>query len=232
MRRDSHEKMMKRYHKQQQKRRTVYMKQERLEHNDRVEMRDVFADLMQSEEHDKAILEDSKMLVIKAEKMDTEEAVAMCITPITITTEEHDQIVMARLASRTVIGEATEEMIVCVDIMLEELMRDLVIEEIINADEESWISVPLRPEGEAQMERTGLLPQSGSEIYNNYYAQLVPVMQEHEVSQIEIADEIAKHNFAMDGRDAMGRFIVQDGLGRMHPKPKLNAKENRQLTVV
>jgi hypothetical protein len=54
-------------------------------------------------------------------------------------------------------------------------------------------------------------------------------VQEPEVSQIEIADEIAKHNFAMDGRDAMGRFIVQDGLSRLTPKPKLNAKEKRQL---
>jgi hypothetical protein len=59
-------------------------------------------------------------------------------------------------------------------------------------------------------------------------------VQEPEVSQIEIADEIAKHkiakhNFAMDGRDAMGRFIVQDGLCRMTSKPKLNAKEKRQL---
>jgi hypothetical protein len=166
--------------------------------------------------------------VIKAEKMDTAEAVATYITPIEISTEDHDQIVRARLASRTVIDEATEETIVCFDKMLEEIMIDLVSEEIIDAEEKSWIEIPLRPEGEAQKERTGLLPQDGSEIYNNYYTALVPAMQEHEVAQIEIADEIAKHNFAMDGRDAMGRFIVQDGLCRMTPKPKLNAKEKRQ----
>jgi hypothetical protein len=59
------------------------------------------------------------MVETMAEKMDKAEAVETDITPIEITTEEHDQIVMARIASRTVIGEATEEMSVCLDIVLE-----------------------------------------------------------------------------------------------------------------
>jgi hypothetical protein len=70
-------------------------------------------------------------------------------------------------ASRTVIDEATEEMSVCLDIMLEELITEWAIEEMIAADENSWIEVPLRPAGEAQKERTGLLPQDGSEIFYN-----------------------------------------------------------------
>jgi hypothetical protein len=264
-RRDDHEKAMKRYHKQQQKRRAVCMQQERVEHTDRVEMRDVFVDPMHSEELDCVIMVDSEMPVIKveveerqlqatewkeagivhymqstrkmntggdkaatdmAEKMDTAEAVETHITPIEIKTEEHDQIVMARIASRTVIDEATEEMSVCLDILLEELITEGVVDAMIDAEENSWIEVPLRPAGEAQKERTGLLPQDGSEIFYNYYA---PFIQEHEVSQIEITDEIAKHKLAIDGRDAMGRFIVQDGLWRMTPKPKLTSKEKRQL---
>jgi len=223
---DNHKDMIKRGHKQQLKRRTVCMRQERQEHTDRVEMRDVFEDPRQSEELDCVIMVDSKVPLIKAEKMDTAEAVETHITPIEIKTEEHDQIVMARIASRTVIDEATEEMSVCLDILLEELITEGVVDAMIDAEENSWIEVPLRPAGEAQKERTGLLPQDGSEIFNNYYA---PFIQEHEVSQIEITDEIAKHKLAMDGRDAMGRFIVQDGLWRMTPKPKLTSKEKRQL---
>jgi hypothetical protein len=55
------------------------------------------------------------------------------------------------------------------------------------------------------------------------------VVQEHEATQIEIDEEKhTQHNYDKDGRDAMGRFIVEDGSYRMTPKPKLNAKENRQ----
>jgi hypothetical protein len=35
-------------------------------------------------------------------------------------------------------------------------------------------------------------------------------------------------NYAKNGRDAMGRFIVEDGSYRMIPRLKMNAKENRQ----
>ncbi|MEI7747121.1 MAG: hypothetical protein WCJ28_06250, partial [Actinomycetota bacterium] len=66
-RRDDHDKAMKRYHKQQQKRRAVCMQQERVEHTDRVEMRDVFVDPMHSEELDCVIMVDSEMPVIKVE---------------------------------------------------------------------------------------------------------------------------------------------------------------------
>jgi hypothetical protein len=282
-RRDDHDKAMKRCHKQQQKRRTVCMNQEKQGLTDRVEMRDVYEDPMQPEELDCVIMVHSKMPVIKAEKMDTAEAVETYITPIEISTEEHDQIVMARIASRTVIGEATEEMSVCLEILLEELVTECMIEEIIDQEEKSWIAAPLRPEGGAQKERTGLLRQDGSEIYNNYYAQLehgteiveqdmyehrnyakngrdalgrfiiedgsyrmipkqelissntfsgpeIPQgVQEQEEVQIEIDEDLyAQRNYAKDGRDAMGRFIIEDGSGRMIPKPKLNAKQNRQ----
>ncbi len=54
-------------------------------------------------------------------------------------------------------------------------------------------------------------------------------MEERKQVQIEIKEELyAQPNYAKHGRDAMGRFIVEDGSYRMMPKPKLNTKEERQ----
>ena len=86
--------------------------------------------------------------------------------------------------------------------------------------------VPNWSVGKAQMERTGLI--KSSEIFANG-TEIVDVVEEHKVVQIEIKEELyTQPNYAKHGRDAMGRFIVEDGLSRMIPKPKLNAKEKRQ----
>jgi hypothetical protein len=54
-------------------------------------------------------------------------------------------------------------------------------------------------------------------------------VEEHKAVQIEIKGKLYRQpNYAQHGRDAMGRFIVEDGLSRMIPKPKLNAKQKRQ----
>jgi hypothetical protein len=56
-------------------------------------------------------------------------------------------------------------------------------------------------------------------------------VEEHKTVQIEIKEELytqphyAKHG-REHGRDAMGRFIVEDGLSRMMPTPKLNIKKS------
>jgi hypothetical protein len=65
---------------------------------------------------------------------------------------------------------------------------DLVLNEIINIQEESWTTVQRRSKGKAQRERTGLFRNNGSEIYNDGTAN-VEVVQEHEATQIEIDEE-------------------------------------------
>ena len=119
----------------------------------------------------------------------------------------------------------------CFDMMLhevDEIVADFVLNEIINIQEESWKTVPQRSKGKTQRERTGLPRNNSSEIYD-YGTEIVEVVQEHKAVQIEIDEEMyAQHNYAKDERDAMGRFIVEDGSYRMIPKPKLNTKENRK----
>jgi hypothetical protein len=54
-------------------------------------------------------------------------------------------------------------------------------------------------------------------------------VEEHKAVQIEIKEQLyTEPHYAKHGREAMGRFIVWDGLSHMMPNPKLNSKENRQ----
>jgi hypothetical protein len=78
-----------------------------------------------------------------------------------------------------------EEITMCFDMMLhevvDEIVVDLVLNEFINNQEESWTTVQRRSKGKAQRERTGLFRNNGSEVYNNGTA-IVEVVQEHKAT--------------------------------------------------
>ncbi len=84
-----------------------------------------------------------------------------------------------------------------------ETAEELVLNEIINMQEKSWKTVLPRWKGKAHRERTGLL-----------------ILYEHGTEIVE--QEMYEHrNYAKNGRDALGRFIIEDGSYRMIPKPEL-----------
>ena len=104
----------------------------------------------------------------------------------------------------------------------------MTLQELSNVHEESWILVQQRSKGKAQKERAGLIREKSSEIYDNG-TDIAEFVEEHKAVQIEIKEGLhTQPHYAKHVRDAMGRFIVEDGLSRMMPKSKLNAKVKRQ----
>ena len=88
-------------------------------------------------------------------------------------TEQHDEEIrsaMEMLVSKTEITEAEEQWAMCLDILVEEavgeIMLDMALHEIHKAHEESWTTVKPRSKGKAQKERTGLIADSSSEMYH------------------------------------------------------------------
>ena len=105
------------------------------------------------------------------------------------------------------IFENEEALNLCLDMMLREIVyetaEELVLDEIIDMQEKSWKTVPPRWKGKEQRERTGLF-----------------ISYEHGTEIVE--QEMYEHrNYAKNGRDALGRFIIEDGSYRMIPKPEI-----------
>ena len=55
------------------------------------------------------------------------------------------------------IFEDEGDMKMCFDMMVDEIDVDLVLNDIINVQKESWTTVQQRSKGKAQKERTGLI---------------------------------------------------------------------------
>jgi hypothetical protein len=112
--------------------------------------------------------------------------------------------------------------------MFHEIVVDLVLNEIINLQEESWKTVPKSSGGKVHMELTRSLITKSSEIYNNVTV-IVKFAEDQKHVQIEIEEEwYVCPNYIKHGHDVMGRFIVEDDSCHMIVKPKPNAKEKRQ----
>ena len=89
-----------------------------------------------------------------------------------ITMTEQDNEIMGVMETLIYGAEETfqeaEEMTMCFDMMLREVVDEIVVDvmlnEILNIQEESWTTVQRRSKGKAKRERTGLFRNNGSEI--------------------------------------------------------------------
>ena len=100
-----------------------------------------------------------EMLVRKTEEKAEAEAVEAYNTPPTITMAELNEIkcVLYMLVGKTEeIFQNVGDVKMCFDMMLHEIVVDLVLNEIIHVQEESWTTVPQRSKGKTQKEHTGL----------------------------------------------------------------------------
>ncbi len=58
--------------------------------------------------------------------------------------------------------------------------------------------------------------------------EIAEFVEEHGAVQIEIKEKLyTRIQCAQHGCDTMGRFIVEDRMSRMMPKPKINSKKKR-----
>ena len=156
-----------------------------------------------------------EMLVRKTEEKAEAEAVEAYNTPHTITMAELNEIkcVLDMLVGKNEeIFQNEEDVKMCFDMMLHEIVVDLVLNEIINVQEESWKTVPksLGWKDKAQKERTGLHTKKSSKIYDTG-TEIVEFVEEKKQVQIEIEEGLyAQPSYAKHGRDAMGRFVIED----------------------
>ena len=144
--------------------------------------------------------------------------------------EEDIRSMLEMLVSKTEGAETEEHWATCLDMLVEEAIGEIILDEVLHeinkAHEEIWTTVKPR-KGKAQKERTGLITDNSSEMYqgDTYIAQQREVMcmstgliiekgSEIDDNRMEIEDADTICSLSPDvqpGHDTMGRIIIEDG---------------------
>lgn len=173
-----------------------------------------------------------------AESEDVEE----CNMPDKITMTEHNEIrgVMDMLicgAEEIFEAEGHMDIRFPIELKIDEIILQaevddeiLTLQELSNVHEESWILVKQRSKGKAQKERTRLIREKSSEIYDNG-TDIVEFVEEHKAVQIEIKEELyTQPHYAKHGRDAghgaihrLGWLVSHDAKAKTQRERKAEA---------